>query len=523
MARSIVVAPQSTQACSKRKSKGHYLLLFGIAVTFCTLSYSAWMFRDYLLDDTFIHLRYAKNYLATGSFSYNLGQPSFGTSAPLYTLLLAAIGHYIPLTSWPVMAKGMSIALQFLSIIVFLSLVISPVKTRRAPTMPAYIVGVSIAALMLAVPSTSRWLQDGMETSLAVCCTLAAMVALRAWVAARVQQPGPMLMLMAGLIALVGVIRVDLLPISVAMLVLALLGTPRYKLQTLICTIVFLMIGYVAIFAVTGAVIPDSAIAKRTGMFTPGWVVDFVTAMLAVSPLWLGAPVLLLVSLGYRLVARPILYQHVIPLLCGLVPMGVTIVWGTAAGQFVHGARYFLPALIFAWAVLVCYAPDLLAFPTASRAGKVQALLLMLTVVAALIHIGVSYPALSLVRQQDSLQIDQRQRWPTMVVAAHDIGQIGWYTNARMLDLAGLVNGRMLAQTPYPERLCVAARTMGYPDAFVLTEAQSQPWRRGNTNWFEVTCSAGNTARYIKTDAPMMKHYDLDQVREWQLWLREGQ
>lgn len=521
MVRNVVLAVQLTLERSKRHIMVHYMLLLSILALVSIVLYSFWMFRQYILDDTFIHLRYAKNYLTTGSLSYNLGQPSFGTSAPLYTVLLAAIGQYIPLASWPDMAKGISIALQVMSIIVFLSLVISPVKTRRAPTMPAYIVGVSIAALMLAVPSTSRWLQDGMETSLAVCCTLAAMAALRAWLAARVQRPWPALVLTTGLIALVGIIRVDLLPISVAMLVLALLCTPRYKLQLLAYTIVFLMIGYVAIFAVTGAVIPDSAIAKRTGMFTPGWAVDFFKAMLAVSPLWLGAPALLLVSLGCRLVAQPILYKHVIPLLCGLVPMSVTIVWGTATGQFVHGARYFLPALIFAWAVLVCYVPDLLAFPTASRAGKVQALLLMLTVVAALIHIGVSYPALLLVRQKDSLQIDQRKNWAAMVVAAHDIGQIGWYTNAHMLDLAGLVNGRVVAQTPYPERLCVAARTMGYPDAFVLTEAQSQPWRKGNTNWFEVTCSAGNTARYIKTDAPMMKHYDLDQVREWQLWLRE--
>jgi hypothetical protein len=47
------------------------------------------------LDDTWIHLQYARNIAAGGGFSFNAGQPSPGSTAPLWTLCAAAL-HLLP-------------------------------------------------------------------------------------------------------------------------------------------------------------------------------------------------------------------------------------------------------------------------------------------------------------------------------------------------------------------------------------------------------------------------------------------
>ena len=46
--------------------------------------------RNYFLDDTFIHLRIAENFIDTGEFVFNKNQvsSSYPTSSPFYTTLL---------------------------------------------------------------------------------------------------------------------------------------------------------------------------------------------------------------------------------------------------------------------------------------------------------------------------------------------------------------------------------------------------------------------------------------------------
>ncbi len=49
-------------------------------------------YRDSLMDDTFIHLQYARNLRAAGTLAFNPGEPSLGATSPLWILLLAALG-----------------------------------------------------------------------------------------------------------------------------------------------------------------------------------------------------------------------------------------------------------------------------------------------------------------------------------------------------------------------------------------------------------------------------------------------
>src|SRR6187455_2703709 len=48
--------------------------------------------RHGFTDDGFIHLQYAKHLIADGEMAFNRGEPSFGTTSPLWVTALAAIG-----------------------------------------------------------------------------------------------------------------------------------------------------------------------------------------------------------------------------------------------------------------------------------------------------------------------------------------------------------------------------------------------------------------------------------------------
>jgi hypothetical protein len=55
------------------------------------LAAAAILLRGYVTDDTFIHLRYARHLLARGEFSFNPGQHTYGATSPLWIFMLALL------------------------------------------------------------------------------------------------------------------------------------------------------------------------------------------------------------------------------------------------------------------------------------------------------------------------------------------------------------------------------------------------------------------------------------------------
>lgn len=53
-----------------------------------------WISRRMCLDDAFIHLRIAHQLLAHGYYSFNGEAPTYSTSSPAYTALLAVLAHF---------------------------------------------------------------------------------------------------------------------------------------------------------------------------------------------------------------------------------------------------------------------------------------------------------------------------------------------------------------------------------------------------------------------------------------------
>ncbi len=79
-----------------------------------------WLLRGYITDDTFIHLRYAENLLELGEFSFNPGQSTYGATSPLWIfglVILLKLGVSPLLAAWTLGAlTGLGVIL-FLNLI----------------------------------------------------------------------------------------------------------------------------------------------------------------------------------------------------------------------------------------------------------------------------------------------------------------------------------------------------------------------------------------------------------------------
>ncbi len=129
--------------------------LLGIGLLYLAAQAPLW---GYLTDDTYIHLVYARNLLLGKGWVFNLGEPSYGSTSPLWVLLLApfASGEAAGLLA----ARGLALLAGLAAIPVFHNL------TRKAIRRPSLRI---MATLAFATELWFlRWSASGMESSLAV-------------------------------------------------------------------------------------------------------------------------------------------------------------------------------------------------------------------------------------------------------------------------------------------------------------------------------------------------------------------
>jgi hypothetical protein len=129
--------------------------LLGIGLLYLVAQAPLW---GYLTDDTYIHLVYAHNLLMGKGWVFNLGEPSYGSTSPLWVLLLApfASGEAAGLLA----ARGLALLAGLAAIPVFHNL------ARKAIRRPSLRI---MATLAFATELWFiRWSGSGMESSLAV-------------------------------------------------------------------------------------------------------------------------------------------------------------------------------------------------------------------------------------------------------------------------------------------------------------------------------------------------------------------
>jgi hypothetical protein len=418
-------------------------------------------------DDAFIHLRYAVNLLQHHRISYDGVHPDYGTSSLLYVGLLAGLRNFF---TTPVLPRAVSSAFHLL---LFGGLVWAFARALRLAPKLAWGFALLLLALLV-TPMGVRWLDDGMETSLALC-----LVALLAFSVSRLCHSEVMrsgdaawLFVLGFVTTLTRVEYLVLLGIASLILFFARLSLPSEAAErggpsarlglALRCAAPLLgsLLAAALIYYKMHALVPDTAIAKTDGLWDWFGTLRSIFSVL-VSSLSFGILLLffwLLTAIAViaykRRVSLPILLAN------SLFPITLTL--AVLRGQQVQGVRYFLWTLLFpilwntlelGWSV-----PEperstarALLFATYGVAGL---LLVLLPIESKLLAKEFRARAQSLAE----LRAQHLERLSSMKLVAFDVGYIGYFTDASLCDMAGLVNGRARARLSVPERtrLCAA-------------------------------------------------------------------
>ncbi len=424
----------------------------------------AWPLRDYVTDDTYIHLQYAHHLAAGDGFVFNVGERVYGSTSPLWVILIADL-----------MAMGVDglLAAKWLGGAATLAaLLLWAVLLRRtlvSPWLPLLAtLGWAAHAWML------RWSLSGMETPLAAALVLGGLVAFTS-----VQPWGSRSRLASLLWALASLARPE------CGLLLVLWGVLRVLERGLVPGVrsVFsglwpglLVQGGWLVFAwrYFGSAFPNTLAAKAAG--GEGWAYTaeqllrqgaIVAATDGVLLLVLGVAGVRVLLRGQRPVLRPL--ERWLP---ALWLVAVPVLY-TARGVPVL-SRYLVPLLPvlgwYAWRLL----DSMLLTPAvgegtrqgeaeraAERTGDMQrggrSALVAGAVVAALVLAQNLWTWQRVVRPQvASFSAGLRTslvpwgRWfaehtpVDAVIAAPDIGALGYLSQRRVVDLAGLVTPEMV-------------------------------------------------------------------------------
>lgn len=389
-------------------------------------------YRHFTTDDAFIHYRFAENVAAGRGFSYNPGVPTYGDTSPLWVFLLVAVA---PLAGGvPQAAKLIAAVSLAAALLLFATL------ARKWMPVPRW-AGAAVTALFLLDPWLLKWGLSGMETPLAVAAVLGALLlrdrARRAEGSGSGQHlegldPWTPLVLGAGTL-----VRPECVFLAVALAVDIAAAGGRRRLANLA-----LLAGMMAL-----AIMPWLLYAKATfGVFFPNTLaarrdLEYSAAYRAakMAKILASAYALPVGAIAAGLVLRRSLLARrevISPLLGAVLVLGFYLVWGVSVG-----ARYLL--LVTPFLVLVGYAAliELLAArPRLRLAALAGSAAVLIGVQGWSVRFVTAWPAGMDPRLFEIARWLRDRTAPDAVVAAHEIGVLGYVSERRMLDLAGLVS-----------------------------------------------------------------------------------
>src|SRR5438270_11930605 len=413
-------------------------------------------------DDALIHLRYADNLVRTHFITYDGVHPNYGASSLLYVYLLAFLRTFTASTNLPrVLSSSAHLLLAAGLLVIFF-------KSIPRDSSLARLLGL-ILLFILVSPSAVRWLDDGMETGLALC-----FVAALCWFTFRqstrstVTSPQYLALVVLGYFTVL--LRTEL--ILLCSLAFAILtwkrlfapdhGKPTDRLfQALLSGSHLLLGGLLALAFIRLKMhyfLPDTALAKSDGV-ADWFVALYVTGKVFAGALSFGVGMFLLWLLTIFLTLRARRFS--ITTLFANLAFPALFAMAASRGQQIQGARYF------AWTLFFSILWNIFELSGVAPADRLQTqnhrlvfCFLALLLLVLPFESRMLYPMLrdrsALLEQFEGSHFESLQGKRGI---AFDIGYIGYFSRADICDLAGLVNGRDKARQTTQERLagCLAS------------------------------------------------------------------
>jgi hypothetical protein len=425
-----------------------------------------------VLDDAFIHLRYAANLYRTHLITYDGVHSNYGASSLLYVCLLSFFRAF---TSSPGLPRIVSSCVH---VLLFVGLALLFLRAVPRESHLARLLGLTMLVIVVA-PSAVRWLDDGMETGLSLC-----FVALLCWACFRqTMRPaasGLHYLAFAALGFFAVLLRTELFLLCGISFVLvawqnlfvsASVAKSGNRLTAMVSGSHILLGGILALALIRikmHVLLPDTALAKSTGSVI--WSATFsMTAKVLAGALSFGAGLLLFWLLTLFLVWCARRFSMMTLFANSVFP--VLLVLAALRGQEVQGARYFDWAFCFSilWNILeLGRLSPIPSDPLPKQPGSRLAYAFLMILLLVLPYESITiYPMLksrsTLLRQFES---EHLERFEGKRGVADDVGLIGYFSRADICDLAGLVNGRERAGETKSQRIggCIAS----HPDFLFL-------------------------------------------------------
>jgi len=410
-------------------------VVIAIAALFAVFYYlivSALIFRiGFPLDDSWIHLTYARNLAEHGEWAFRLGELSAGSTAPLWTVLLA-LGFLFGLAPY--------VWTYLLGWIVLTLLAICAENLARK-LVASYGSRVPWVGLFFVFAWHLTWSAvSGMETLLHGLIILAVLGALIS---------GSRRYLTLGLLTGLSIwVRPDGLTLLGPILFVALLSENTWFLrrEAIWRTLIgfgSLLLPYVLFnLALSGNPMPNTFYAKQAE-YAAYWLSQTVMSRVS-NYLWpiVASPFLVLIPAAWVWLLKNIRAKNWGALASLIWFLGYIAIYFVRLPAYQHG-RYIIPALpiLYLWGIL-----GLLEFVSSPKVNKLVVFLWQVSLVVlclAFEFIGARQNAYDIFWIESEMVTTAK--WveqnlpPDALLAVHDIGALGYYVQNPLVDMAGLI------------------------------------------------------------------------------------